>query len=259
MSDLLLSVEQVEVVYHDVVTAVQGVNLTARAGQIVCLLGSNGAGKTTTLRAISGFIGLDHARVTGGRIVFAGEDIANAAPHICARAGIALVAERDKVFEQLSVRENLEIGMVAGKTGSQAAGGDRLDLKGIYRFFPELERLTGRQAGYLSGGERQMLAIGSALLTSPRLLLIDELSLAAPKTKEMATILSALQLGAESTLVATCGHDANVYKSARNIAGVSVAPVAELNALSVLAPSRLLVTKAALDDIRDRAAAARAN
>jgi len=177
MSDLLLSVEQVEVVYHDVVTAVQGVNLTARAGQIVCLLGSNGAGKTTTLRAISGFIGLDHARVTGGRIVFAGEDIANAAPHICARAGIALVAERDKVFEQLSVRENLEIGMVAGKTGSQAAGGDRLDLKGIYRFFPELERLTGRQAGYLSGGERQMLAIGSALLTSPRLLLIDELSL----------------------------------------------------------------------------------
>lgn len=173
MGDILLSVEQVEVVYHDVVTAVQGVNIAAKEGQIVALLGSNGAGKTTTLRAISGFIGIDHAKVTDGHVRFAGRDITNAAPHVCARAGIALVAERDKVFEQLSARENLEIGMVAGKGEGKA----RLDLEGIYRFFPELERLAERQAGFLSGGERQMLAIGSAMLTSPRLLLVDELSL----------------------------------------------------------------------------------
>lgn len=171
MGEPLLNVEQAEVTYHDVITGVQGISLQAHDKQIVALLGSNGAGKTTTLRAVSGFIGLDHAKVSDGRIIFAGHDITNAAPHVCARAGIALVAERDKVFEQLSVKENLEIGRIAN-TGR--GGGDPGQ---IYAFFPALRELHARQAGYLSGGERQMLAIGSALMTGPRLLLIDELSL----------------------------------------------------------------------------------
>ena len=171
MSEPLLRVEQAEVIYHDVITGVQGISLEAKDRQIVALLGSNGAGKTTTLRAISGFIGLDHAKVSDGRITFAGRDLTNAAPHVCARAGIALVAERDKVFEQLSVKENLEIGRIAN---AARGSGDPAE---VHSFFPELEALHTRQAGYLSGGERQMLAIGAALMTGPRLLLIDELSL----------------------------------------------------------------------------------
>ncbi|MCA9269105.1 MAG: 50S ribosomal protein L4 [Planctomycetales bacterium] len=144
-------------------------------------------------------------------------------------------------------------------TGNARAGSRR---SGVRRGGGHIHAKRPRDYSYSLPRKALQVATRMAIaskIQDGQLVVIDELSLAAPKTKEMATILSALQLGAESTLVATCGHDANVYKSARNIAGVSVAPVAELNALSVLAPSRLLVTKAALDDIRDRAAAARAN
>ena len=104
----LLKLDTVEVVYHQVVTAVQGVSLEVREGQIVALLGTNGAGKTTTLRAISGFIGLDDAKVSNGTIRYRGQDIANQPPHLITGLGIVLVPERDKVFESLTVAENLE-------------------------------------------------------------------------------------------------------------------------------------------------------
>ncbi|GIX46139.1 MAG: ABC transporter ATP-binding protein [Candidatus Tectimicrobiota bacterium] len=168
---VLLQVEKLEVVYHQVLTAVQGVSLAVRQGQIVALLGTNGAGKTTTLRAVSGFIGLDDARVTAGRILYRGEDIHGLPPHAVARRGVVLVPERDKVFESLTVLENLE---VARRCPHQEAR--RLyDL--VFTFFPQLAAVRHRQAGYLSGGERQMLAIASALLCRPQLLLVDELSL----------------------------------------------------------------------------------
>src|SRR5205085_8954007 len=156
----LLRVEKLEVTYHRVITAVQGVALEMPKGGIVALIGNNGAGKTTTLRAISGFLGLDDARVTEGRIVYAGAPIENRPPHEIARRGIALVPERSKVFENLSVEENLVAAVPRGRSEPARA----------YEFFPALERLRTREAGYLSGGERQMLAIASALMCNPELL-----------------------------------------------------------------------------------------
>jgi len=170
MSAPLLRLEGVEVVYHRVVTAVQGVSLDVPQGSIVALLGTNGAGKTTTLRAISGFIGLDDARVTQGTIHFRGARIENRAPHRITALGIALVPERSKVFENLSVAENLEA--VVARPGAERT---RL-VESVYELFPALARLRRREAGYLSGGERQMLAIGTALACAPDLLLVDELS-----------------------------------------------------------------------------------
>ena len=164
----LLKINKLEVVYHRVITAVQGVSLEVPKGGVVALLGTNGAGKTTTLRAISGFIGLDDARVTEGSIVFQGENIENRAAHRITSLGIALVPERSKVFENLSVEENL----LAAVQRRGAAFNKEL----VYQYFPALQRLRGREAGYLSGGERQMLALGSALMCGPELLLVDELS-----------------------------------------------------------------------------------
>jgi branched-chain amino acid transport system ATP-binding protein len=170
MNQPLLRLEKIEVVYHRVITAVQGVSLEVRRGAIVALLGTNGAGKTTTLRAISGFIGLDDARVTEGAVRYGGAPIQNLSPHRITALGIALVPERNKVFENLTVAENLEA--VVPRRGANR----RRLAEQVYDIFPALARLRGREAGYLSGGERQMLAIGSALACAPDLLLVDELS-----------------------------------------------------------------------------------
>jgi len=173
MSDALLSVEKLEVVYQRAITAVQGVSLVVPQGQIVGILGTNGAGKTTLLRAISGFHGIDDARVTDGSISFKGTRIDNGEPHRIARAGIALVPEREKAFPNLTVAENL---MVPVGPRASAAERRRWEDK-VVAFFPQLGELRFRLAGLLSGGERQMLAIASALVCRPELLLIDELSL----------------------------------------------------------------------------------
>ncbi|MCB1328769.1 MAG: ABC transporter ATP-binding protein [Maritimibacter sp.] len=167
----LLTVEKLEVVYQRAITAIRGVSLTVEEGKITALLGTNGAGKTTTLRAISGFLGLDDARVTEGAITFRGARLENRPPYEITRRGIALVPERDKVFPNLTVAENLAV-VPRRKTGS---GRDMEAL--AFHFFPGLERLRGRTAGLLSGGERQMLAIAAGLICEPELLLIDELSL----------------------------------------------------------------------------------
>jgi branched-chain amino acid transport system ATP-binding protein len=173
MSAPLLAVEGVEVAYHRVVTAVQGVTLAVPHGAIVALLGTNGAGKTTTLRAISGFLGLDDARVTAGTISFRGERIDNRPPHEITWRGIVLVPERDKVFPNLTVAENL----IANVPRRGARHGERRLAALVYEQFPKLAGLRGREAGYLSGGERQMLAIAAGLMCAPDLLLVDELSL----------------------------------------------------------------------------------
>jgi branched-chain amino acid transport system ATP-binding protein len=161
----LLQVDQIEVVYKRVITAVQGVTLSVSEKQIVALLGTNGAGKTTTLRAISGFLGIDDARVTEGTISFDGTRLDNCPPHEIAARGVVLVPEREKVFPNLTVGENL------------TAPVSSLGLEVAFHFFPRLAELRHRTSGLLSGGERQMLAIASALVCGPKLLLIDELSL----------------------------------------------------------------------------------
>lgn len=170
MTGPLLKLEKLEVVYHRVITAVQGISLEVPQGSVVVLLGNNGAGKTTVLRAISGFIGLDDARVTEGTITYRGERLENQPPHQVTARGITLVPERSKVFENLTVAENIEA--VVPRPGA-----DGRKLSGaVWDYFPALARLRAREAGYLSGGERQMLAIGSALACAPELLLVDELS-----------------------------------------------------------------------------------
>jgi branched-chain amino acid transport system ATP-binding protein len=193
----LLKLENVEVAYHRVITAVQGVSLQVAQGAIVALLGTNGAGKTTTLRAISGFIGLDDARVTHGAIHYDGARIENQPPHRVTERGIALVPERSKVFENLSVRENLEA--VVPRPGSDR----RQRIATVYEMFPTLAALRRREAGYLSGGERQMLAIGSALACDPRLLLVDELSqgLAPLVVQQLAARLQAIRRELGTTIL----------------------------------------------------------
>ena len=168
----LLVVDALEVAYHRIAVALHGVSLRVMPQTIVALLGNNGAGKTTTLRAISGFIGLDDARVVAGSIRFAGKQIENQPPHANTARGIVLVPERDKVFPNLTVAENLTI---ASSRGNAA---ERRHLEAlIFQFFPALAELRPRLAGLLSGGERQMLALGSAIVCNPQLLLVDELSL----------------------------------------------------------------------------------
>ena len=164
----MLKVENLEVTYHRVSTAVQGVSLEVAEGGIVAIIGSNGAGKTTTLRAISGFLGLDDALVTDGQVQYQGKRIENWPPHRVARLGVALVPERSKVFETLSVDENLD---------AAVSGHRKVPKDMVYEYFAPLATLRRRAAGYLSGGERQMLGIASALMCAPRLLLVDELSL----------------------------------------------------------------------------------
>ncbi len=169
----LLALNKLEVAYQRSITAVQGVSLSVEEGQIVALLGTNGAGKTTTLRAISGFLGIDDARVTDGSIVFNGTRIENALPHENTRRGIVLVPERDKVFPNLTVAENLLAPLPRAVSSSERRRRETL----VFRLFPQLDTLRNRIGGLLSGGERQMLALASAIVCAPQLLLVDELSL----------------------------------------------------------------------------------
>lgn len=162
----MLELRKVEVVYNKLATAISGVSVTAQEGRITAILGTNGAGKTTTLKAISGFLGADNADITDGEILFDGVDMTGLAPHRVARKGIALVPERDKVFDTLDVHDNLRASATKGQS-----------VDSVYDAFPRLAKIRGSLAGHLSGGEKQMLAMGMALISEPRLLLVDELSL----------------------------------------------------------------------------------
>jgi branched-chain amino acid transport system ATP-binding protein len=173
MTEPILAIDGLEVAYHHVAVALHGISLRVMPQTVVALVGNNGAGKTTTLRAISGFIGLDDARVTAGQIRFAGRRIENEPPHANTARGIVLVPERDKVFPNLTVAENLT---VAATSRANATERRRLEEL-VFQSFPALTPLRSRIAGLLSGGERQMLAFGSAIVCKPELLLVDELSL----------------------------------------------------------------------------------
>lgn len=168
--DILLEVKKLEVVYGDLATAVQGVSFKVRRGDIVAILGVNGAGKTTTLRAISGFLHSDNADITDGTIEYQGMIINNKLPHENVKHGIVLIPERDKVFVTLTVEENLSACVATEQNEGQG-------LEIAFRYFPILKERRHIVAGYLSGGERQMLAIAEGLLCSPQLLMVDELSL----------------------------------------------------------------------------------
>jgi|SRR5579884_504313 len=169
----MLTVENLEVVYSRVIVAVQGISLRVPEHSIVAVLGTNGAGKTTTVRAISGFLPVDDAEIRKGSIYFRGQSIAKLPPYYIAQAGVVLVPERRKIFETLTVWDNLRLARVRRKVSSDW----HQQAERLFSIFPALAARRKQLAGYLSGGERQMLAIAQGLLCEPRLLIVDELSL----------------------------------------------------------------------------------
>jgi branched-chain amino acid transport system ATP-binding protein len=169
----MLRLNNIEVIYSDVILVLKGLSLEVPQGQIVALLGANGAGKTTTLKAISGLLKTENGRVTGGSVELRGQRIDGLDPERICRLGILQVMEGRKVLESLTVEENLRIG---GYTRRDLDGMAR-DFEMIYDYFPRLVERRHQLAGYLSGGEQQMLVIGRALMAQPQLLLLDEPSL----------------------------------------------------------------------------------
>jgi branched-chain amino acid transport system ATP-binding protein len=169
-----LAVDGIEVVYHHSVQVLRGLSLSVPQGWIVALLGANGAGKTTTLKAISGLLPLEVGQLRSGAIRWRGERIDALAPHQLVRLGIAHVREGRHVFEDLTVEENL---IAASYALEGRAAAVKPDTELIYAYFPLLKDRRRQLAGYLSGGEQQMLAIGRALLGKPSLMLLDEPSL----------------------------------------------------------------------------------
>lgn len=170
----MLKVNNIEVVYSDVILVLRGVSLEVGAGQIVALLGANGAGKSTTLKAISGLLHTQQGDVTRGNVELDGERIDRLSPEEIVRRGIVQVVEGRPLFRHLSVEENLRSGALF-RGGSGAALRDDLDR--VYDYFPRLKDFRHRTSGYLSGGEQQMVVIGRALMAHPRFMLLDEPSL----------------------------------------------------------------------------------
>jgi branched-chain amino acid transport system ATP-binding protein len=169
----VLEVANLEVVYNDVVLVLRGLSLGVPDGQIVALLGANGAGKTTTIRAITGLLGVHEGDITKGTITFGGSRIDNKDPAAIVRAGISQVMEGRRVFAEMTVDENLRTGAYTNTSrASVEASYDR-----VMGLFPVLQDRRKSTAGYLSGGEQQMLAIGRALMADPKLLILDEPSL----------------------------------------------------------------------------------
>jgi len=163
----LLSIEQLQVAYGGI-RAVKGIDLAVEPGELVCLIGANGAGKTTTLRAITGLV-----RAASGAIRYDGTDISRMKSHEIARRGLALVPEGRGVFAQLTIEENLAMGAYARSDAAAVAA----DVDRSFTLFPRLKERRKQTAGTLSGGEQQMLAIARALMSRPRLLLLDEPSM----------------------------------------------------------------------------------
>jgi branched-chain amino acid transport system ATP-binding protein len=170
----MLKVNNIEVVYNDVILVLRGVTLEVGAGQIVALLGANGAGKSTTLKAISGLLHTQQGEVTRGNVEFEGERIDQMYPEDIVKRGVVQVHEGRPLFRHLTVEENLRAGALFRGTAGAAL---RDDLDRVYDYFPRLRDFRQRTSGYLSGGEQQMVVIGRALMARPRLMLLDEPSL----------------------------------------------------------------------------------
>jgi branched-chain amino acid transport system ATP-binding protein len=170
----LLSINNIEVVYNHVVLVLKGVSLQVPAGGIVALLGANGAGKTTTLKAVSNLLHAERGEVTKGSIVFDGTEVQSLSPNEVVRRGCIQVMEGRRCFAHLSIEENLLTGGFTRRDGKAAV---TADLERVYGYFPRLKERRGSMAGYTSGGEQQMCAIGRALMSKPRMILLDEPSM----------------------------------------------------------------------------------
>lgn len=169
----ILEVNNLEVVYNKVILVLNGLSLKVDEGSIVALLGSNGAGKSTTLKAISGLLPLEDGEITDGAVRYRGETLSGLSPHQIVRRGVFQVMEGRRIFEDLTVEENLACGAYTRSDRAAVAQ----DLEKCFEYFPALKKRIKRTAGYLSGGEQQMLAVSRALLARPTLMMLDEPSL----------------------------------------------------------------------------------
>ncbi len=173
-AETLLQVNNIEVIYNHVILVLKGVSLTVPKGGIVALLGANGAGKTTTLKAISNLLHAERGEVTKGNIVFNGEQVEARSPNELVRSGCIQVMEGRHCFGHLTIEENLLTGAFTRADGNANV---KRDLEMVYDYFPRLRERKASQAGYTSGGEQQMCAIGRALMSRPTMILLDEPSM----------------------------------------------------------------------------------
>jgi branched-chain amino acid transport system ATP-binding protein len=205
----MLAVENLEVVYNDVVLVLRGISLEVPDGKVVALLGANGAGKTTTLRAITGLLEVHEGDVTKGEIAFDGVEITREDPSARVRRGISQVMEGRRVFAEMSVEDNLRAGAYSNR--------DPVNVKEsrerVMTLFPRLAERRAATAGYLSGGEQQMLAIGRALMQDPKLLILDEpsLGLAPLLVQEVRDII--VEINRQGTSVLLIEQNANMALS----------------------------------------------
>ncbi len=172
MSKELLSIKNLEVVYNEVVLVIRGLSLKVMEGSIVALLGANGAGKSTTLKAISGLLNAEDGKINKGNIVFESQELTKLDPSEIVGMGIFQVMEGRRIIDDMTIIENLKLGAHTRKDMKDI----KKDIELVFEYFPRLNERSGR-AGYLSGGEQQMLAIGRALMAKPRLILMDEPSM----------------------------------------------------------------------------------
>ena len=170
----ILVVNNIEVIYDHVILVLKGVSLEVPEGWIVALLGANGAGKTTTLKAVSNLLGAERGDVTKGAILFEGKEVHKLTPNDLVRRGCIQVMEGRHCFEHLTVEENL---LTGAYTRGHDRAGIRRDLELVYSYFPRLKERRSALAGYISGGEQQMCAIGRALMSRPKMMLLDEPSM----------------------------------------------------------------------------------
>jgi len=198
VSEILLQLNNISVVYSDVIQILKGVSLTVEKGHIVSLLGSNGAGKTTTLKAISGLLKPENGKVTDGSIFYKNINIHNQSPEFITRQGIIQVLEGRQPFKYLTIEENLRVG-----TATRQSQSYKEDLELVYHYFPALVARRKTLAGYCSGGELQMLVIGRALMAHPELLMLDEpsLGLAPLVVKEIFRIIKKINEEHGTTIV----------------------------------------------------------
>ncbi|HWK87843.1 MAG TPA: ABC transporter ATP-binding protein [Xanthobacteraceae bacterium] len=174
IADAILSVQNIEVIYDRVILVLKGVSLDVPKGGIVALLGANGAGKSTTLKAISNLLHGERGTVNKGRILFEGEEVHNLSPNDLVRRGCIQVMEGRHCFGHLTIEENLLTGAFTRREGKAEIA---RELERVYSYFPKLKERRGSLAGYTSGGEQQMCAVGRALMSRPKMILLDEPSM----------------------------------------------------------------------------------
>ncbi len=206
----MLKIEDINV-YYGAIHAIKGISLEVKEGEIVTLIGANGAGKSTTLRTVSGLL-----KPKTGKIEFLGKNIAGMAAHAIVKTGISQVPEGRRIFAEMTVMENLDLGAFIRKDKA----GIQQDLKMVFERFPRLEERKNQQAGTLSGGEQQMLAMGRALMSRPKLLLLDEpsMGLAPLLIKEIFSII--VDINKAGTTVLLVEQNANMALSIANRAYV---------------------------------------